>query len=33
MQPAVDTFAYCLLRNHFHLLIRVREARRPDTLF
>jgi putative transposase len=24
--PVVDTFAYCLLRNHFHLLIRVRPA-------
>lgn len=22
--PAVDTFAYCLLRNHFHLAIRVK---------
>ena len=21
----VDTFAYCLLKNHFHLLIRVKE--------
>ncbi len=29
--PVVDTFAYCLLRNHFHLLIRVRpEADWPD---
>jgi putative transposase len=25
--PAVETFAYCLLKNHFHLLIRVKE---PD---
>lgn len=24
--PVVDTFAWCLLRNHFHLLIRVKEA-------
>lgn len=23
--PRVNTYAYCLLRNHFHLLIRVRE--------
>ena len=29
--PVVDTFAYCLLRNHFHLLIRVRpEDEWPD---
>ncbi|HAS47640.1 MAG TPA: hypothetical protein DCS93_44595 [Microscillaceae bacterium] len=25
----VDTFAYCLLKNHFHLLIRVKDL--PDT--
>lgn len=24
--PVVDTFAYCLMRNHFHLLIRVKSA-------
>ena len=24
MVPVIDTFAYCLLTNHFHLLIRVR---------
>ena len=23
--PTVDTFAYCLMRNHFHMLIRVHE--------
>jgi putative transposase len=23
--PVCDTFAYCLLRNHFHILIRVKE--------
>ncbi len=22
--PAVDTFAYCLMRNHFHLLVRLK---------
>jgi REP element-mobilizing transposase RayT len=22
--PVADTFAYCLLRNHFHLLVRTR---------
>jgi REP element-mobilizing transposase RayT len=24
LEPVVDTFAYCLLRNHFHLLVRVK---------
>ncbi|MEA5114873.1 MAG: hypothetical protein VB050_12690 [Geobacteraceae bacterium] len=23
--PVCDTFAYCLMRNHFHLLLRIRE--------
>jgi len=23
--PVADTFAYCLMRNHFHLLVRIRE--------
>ena len=22
--PVADTFAYCLLRNHFHLLVRIK---------
>jgi putative transposase len=26
--PIADVFAYCLLRNHFHFLIRIKEA--PD---
>ncbi len=26
--PVVDTFAYCLMRNHFHLLARIRQAPR-----
>jgi putative transposase len=25
VHPVVDTYAYCLLKNHFHLLIRVKE--------
>lgn len=25
MEPVIDTYAYCLLRNHFHLLVRVKE--------
>ena len=24
IQPVADTFAYCLLRNHFHLLLRIK---------
>lgn len=24
IEPVVDTFGYCLLRNHFHLLVRVK---------
>ncbi len=24
IDPIADTFAYCLLRNHFHLLVRIR---------
>jgi putative transposase len=27
--PVAETYAYCLLRNHFHLLIRVRKRRLP----
>ncbi|MBI5303685.1 MAG: hypothetical protein HY868_16235 [Chloroflexi bacterium] len=25
IEPVAETFAYCLLRNHFHLLVRIRE--------
>ncbi|MEX2592037.1 MAG: transposase, partial [Anditalea sp.] len=25
--PVVNTFAYCLMPNHFHMLVRVREER------
>lgn len=28
VSPLVDTFAYCLLRNHFHLLVRIK----PDAV-
>jgi putative transposase len=24
--PIAETYAYCLLKNHFHLLIRVKDA-------
>ena len=26
-----DTFAYCLLKNHFHFLIRIKETYEPQT--
>ena len=26
IDPVADTFAYCLLRNHFHLLVRIKDA-------
>ncbi len=25
IHPVVDTYAYCLLRNHFHLLVRIKK--------
>ena len=28
LAPLVDTFAYCLMRNHFHYLVRIRASRR-----
>ena len=31
MHPIADTFAYCLMRNHFHLLVRIREVSRDQT--
>jgi REP-associated tyrosine transposase len=29
VEPVAETFAYCFLRNHFHLLVRIGE-KRPD---
>jgi len=29
--PVADTFAYCLLRNHFHFLVRVKTGRVSET--
>ncbi|GAB4494349.1 MAG: hypothetical protein OHK0019_20420 [Saprospiraceae bacterium] len=26
IQPVAETYAYCLMKNHFHLLVRTREA-------
>jgi putative transposase len=31
VQPVAETFAYCLLRNHFHLCIRVKTADEIET--
>jgi len=28
VHPVADTFAYCLMRNHFHLLVRIKETSR-----
>jgi putative transposase len=30
IEPVAETFAYCLLRNHFHVLVRIRDEPRPD---
>jgi REP element-mobilizing transposase RayT len=29
--PIADTFAYCLLRNHFHMLLRIKTEEEVDT--
>jgi putative transposase len=29
--PVAETYAYCLMRNHFHLLVRIRTAGRNDS--
>jgi len=26
IEPVADTYAYCLMRNHFHFLVRIKEA-------
>jgi REP element-mobilizing transposase RayT len=34
VQPVADTFTYCLMRNHFHLLVRIQEgAQNPGQAF
>ncbi len=32
IDPVADTFAYCLLRNHFHLLVRIKSSEEIETL-
>ena len=29
--PVADTFAYCLMKNHFHLLVRIKTSRVSET--
>ena len=31
ISPIADTFAYCLLKNHFHFLVRIKETYVPQT--
>ena len=31
--PVAETFAYCLLRNHFHLLVRIRTSIKTNAVF
>ena len=33
IEPIAETFAYCLLRNHFHLLVRIKDAADPSRAF
>ncbi|MBE9507489.1 MAG: hypothetical protein IMY86_05515, partial [Chloroflexi bacterium] len=30
--PVADTYAYCLLRNHFHFLVRIKTVGEQETL-
>ena len=32
IEPVAETYAYCLLKNHFHVLVRTREAADPSGL-
>ena len=32
ISPVVETFAYCLMSNHFHFLVRIKEERILETL-
>ena len=31
VEPVADTFAYCLLKNHFHVLVRIKTSRVLET--
>lgn len=30
IEPVADTFAYCLMPNHFHVLVRIKEQKDPS---
>ncbi len=32
IEPVAETFAYCLLKNHFHILVRVKSQDEIETL-
>ena len=32
VEPIADTYAYCLLRNHFHVLVRIKTEEEQETL-
>jgi REP element-mobilizing transposase RayT len=32
VEPVADTYAYCLLRNHFHVLVRIKTEEEQQTL-
>jgi REP element-mobilizing transposase RayT len=31
IEPIAETFAWCLLKNHFHVLVRIKEKEEIDT--
>jgi REP element-mobilizing transposase RayT len=31
IEPVAETFAWCLLKNHFHILVRIKEKEEIDT--
>jgi len=31
VEPVADTYAYCLLRNHFHFLVRIKTVEEQET--
>jgi REP element-mobilizing transposase RayT len=32
IEPIADTYAYCLLRNHFHLLVRIKTVEEQEAM-
>src|SRR3972149_1827357 len=32
IEPAAETYAYCLLKNHFHVLVRIKDVEDPKGL-